>query len=684
MLSVKPKISSVVTKQIPEFIKEQYQTYVSFIEAYYEFLESQNNSVNSIIRNLEELRNVDSTFDDYVKYLSSEFLTGIPEFALSDKRYLIKHIKDMYSSKGTPKSYDLLFRILYNETPEFAFPKEDVLRPSDGKWIKNSVLKANSITGNPLNLIGQTISQASSSASARVESVIELRTISLPIFLITINKETLIGEFSTTGNVTGSDNVDGSEIVISLDSCVIGVVLTNAGSYYSVGQLVSFFDVGSGVKVKIQVGTVRGGGLEGVYVEDPGIDYEVGELITFNETDTSGFGAKAVISEVDMGGGIVAISLLKAGQSYKSLPIALPPTSGSGSGAKLIAYGSQIGRIASLDILDAGFGYSSVPTATLPVNAIITGLSGSFTTDEIIENEMDELYTEAGENLITEAEDFLDSDYSASQDDLTAGVFDDYKSDIQLLSLTSVLPTGKFNVNDTILGDTSGVRAKILKLNQAEVEVTLGALSETTGFFRDSSGMVSEITKHIEDSFFYQDFSYVIKVGQSIETYRAIVKKLLHPAGMALFGEVELRTLLLGNLQLNSHFTDIFINKFLDMNMSQAGIHFELFKNQTNVPWLGHGISWLEKWKFFFQPYDNGTKGSADIGTDESNIGGIANTQIKDFANIIIGDVINNSGRQRPYCRDASIAYTQWLFTEDGFTLSTENDEAIYLETSLV
>jgi len=48
------------------------------------------------------------------------------------------------------------------------------------------------------------------------------------------------------------------------------------------------------------------------------------------------------------------------------------------------------------------------------------------------------------------------------------------------------------------------------------------------------------VKKYIQDSRYYQSFSYVIKTGQTIDFWRDSVKKLLHPAGFAFFGQVTI------------------------------------------------------------------------------------------------------------------------------------------------
>jgi hypothetical protein len=46
---------------------------------------------------------------------------------------------------------------------------------------------------------------------------------------------------------------------------------------------------------------------------------------------------------------------------------------------------------------------------------------------------------------------------------------------------------------------------------------------------------------YIQDSRYYQAFSYVLKIDEQLESYKSIVKTLIHPTGMALFGEYDIR-----------------------------------------------------------------------------------------------------------------------------------------------
>ena len=76
---------------------------------------------------------------------------------------------------------------------------------------------------------------------------------------------------------------------------------------------------------------------------------------------------------------------------------------------------------------------------------------------------------------------------------------------------------------------------------QAIVNAVIGPLCVTSGDFRDQRSFASADNR-ITDSYLWQDYSYVIKVGRYIDEWRKIVKKVLHPAGLMMFGEYSVVT----------------------------------------------------------------------------------------------------------------------------------------------
>ena len=87
------------------------------------------------------------------------------------------------------------------------------------------------------------------------------------------------------------------------------------------------------------------------------------------------------------------------------------------------------------------------------------------------------------------------------------------------------------------------------KINPCTARGKVGGSALLDGNYTNDTGFPSVTSQRIHDGLVYQDFSYKIKVGKSINDYRSIVKSLLSPAGTIFFGEVSIRQLVDGSAE---------------------------------------------------------------------------------------------------------------------------------------
>ena len=106
------------------------------------------------------------------------------------------------------------------------------------------------------------------------------------------------------------------------------------------------------------------------------------------------------------------------------------------------------------------------------------------------------------------------------------------------------------DMDGVTITDTGGATGTVVDFGFANIVPTLGVDSELTGFYRNTDHHLSDGVIRLQDSFFYQDFSYEIRIGQSIENYMNELKKAVHPAGFAVFGRVTLASLITANIQV--------------------------------------------------------------------------------------------------------------------------------------
>lgn len=139
------KTSILINRQLPEFIRDEYPLFQSFLEAYYEFLQqkqgTQKNDLINVAKSLRTISDVDDSINDFENNFFNSFATLFPKDVSVDKALLIKKALPLYLSKGSEKSFQFLFRLLFGKEVDVIYPKDNILRASDGKWTTNKVLR---------------------------------------------------------------------------------------------------------------------------------------------------------------------------------------------------------------------------------------------------------------------------------------------------------------------------------------------------------------------------------------------------------------------------------------------------------------------------------------------------------------------------------------------------------------
>lgn len=292
MLQSTNKTSLLVPFQLPKFISEDpnYANFVLFVQAYYEWLEVQNNTLD-FSKNLLNYMDVDTTTEQFLQYYVNDFMSYFPQEILADKRKAIKIAKELYQSKGTPASYKFLFRVLYNSDVDFFYTKDAVLKASSGKWyvprsLKLATSDKNFLSIQNLRLFGQT-----SKSIAIVETAIYdgLKT---EVFISNIERVFQSGEnvivvdsanqpvYFLNGKIVPSGTA-GSE---TLSAQIVGQISqvnidpNNRGlSYQAKDPVVVYGGLNSNISgpigATVEVGSVTSGSIQRIAVASEGYGY---------------------------------------------------------------------------------------------------------------------------------------------------------------------------------------------------------------------------------------------------------------------------------------------------------------------------------------------------------------------------------------------------------------------------
>lgn len=161
-------ISTSVESQFPAFYREDGPAFVSFVKAYYQWLEQSDQALGKS-RNLFNTRDIDSTSVDFIEHFKKKYFADIPTAIQGDRKFLQKHILDIYRSKGSEEGVKLLFRLLFNEDVKVYIPSQDILKASDGIWVEPKYFE---ISNNPLNYLYQQkyVTGSTSGATAFVDN----------------------------------------------------------------------------------------------------------------------------------------------------------------------------------------------------------------------------------------------------------------------------------------------------------------------------------------------------------------------------------------------------------------------------------------------------------------------------------------------------------------------------------
>jgi len=281
MIENNHKTSLLVPSQLPEFIRDNpdYSKFVQFLQAYYEWME-QNGKVTERTKNLLNYKDVDKTSDEFIQYYVNDFLPNFPEDALADKRKLIKAAKQLYETKGTPASYQFLFRVLYNSDFDFFNTKEAVFKASSSEWFVAKSLRLASLDSNFANTANYRLFGETSQSIATIENTLQVNG-KTEVFISNIERLFQSGEFvrvvdNSNQPILFNGNPLRAKIVGQINQ--INIDPNNRGLLYEPGNPVIVYgglspEVENPIGAEAEVGSTTSGSIQRINVVNGGYGY---------------------------------------------------------------------------------------------------------------------------------------------------------------------------------------------------------------------------------------------------------------------------------------------------------------------------------------------------------------------------------------------------------------------------
>ena len=267
-------------------------------------------------------------------------------------------------------------------------------------------------------------------------------------------------------------------------------------------------------------------GGEVFYSETTAPNFTIGETVTSGSTtgrlvDHDIGASKLVIGKLQSTTDTTTFGVndIVTGQSSGATATVKENSFTTGVGARILPYGDNIGSVGKLRVIETGNHFNK--------SQGIPNFNHHFIIGRMSANPI------AGTTVTG----------SISGGTATVKSFNGDTGVITLEDITGFLKVGEH------VSTSDGKTFSILEGNPATVSAKNETISRIDGNYRSDEGFPSVTAQRIQDSKFYQDFSYVIKVGQSINQYRSVVKQLLNPAGTIFFGEVAISNLIDGSAE---------------------------------------------------------------------------------------------------------------------------------------
>ena len=97
-----------------------------------------------------------------------------------------------------------------------------------------------------------------------------------------------------------------------------------------------------------------------------------------------------------------------------------------------------------------------------------------------------------------------------------------------------------FSQKNVTITDSSGASGTIVKADIATATSSVATSATSEGSYTGINSLVGEDLIRVQDSYYYQDYSYEVQVGEAFGTYVNELKKAVHPAGFQPFGKVSI------------------------------------------------------------------------------------------------------------------------------------------------
>ena len=380
MADLKPKVSTVVTSQLPAYIRGAFEGYEEFVKLYYTWLEQSQNP-NYFLHYAMEEKDIDTASSVFADLHAKEFVKNYKNIKI-DRKLLVKHIKDFFRAKGSLPSFEMMFEVFYNEPVEVEWGRNTIIKPSDIEPDTKVIIYLDDVTGDLYKVEGSFLYQPSTGVRGFVDTVALVTVDGNSMYQVHLDETKLSGKFVDRVPVWAYYREDlllevGSRRIASgtVQSIVGGIEIINPGIQYKHGDPIEFIG-GTGTGALAYVDEVTTGGVSSIDITRTGTGYYVGDKV-YNHQNPNDLGE--VVGEVTRIDGYGAVlqpvlsldeyRIVDPGTGYQVGDILYYYPNPKQAAILKVTETKDTDLIYDVKIIDSGVGYRYVTLAVIDNNS---------------------------------------------------------------------------------------------------------------------------------------------------------------------------------------------------------------------------------------------------------------------------------------------------------------------------
>ena len=309
---------------------------------------------------------------------------------------------------------------------------------------------------------------------------------------------------------------------------------------------------GSGIITYTTTGQFAVGKINSFKVINLGLNYKKVPIVAGCDP-SSKFKAKATVLFDNNTNLITGVRIDNKGSNYVNPKIVIVNGDGRDATFNIVV---RNGEIFSITVKNPGRGYTFAPEIEIvegQVEAYVDSVSigvpqsvsiikngGAFHLDKTVSQNFKSKYVFS---LINFSGDYQKGEtviQLINGTEVARGIVSEWRQGSNLIKVEKVSGIFRIGYQVKSLRNPTVGTIKSVYVSGFEEEVT--SFYNNLGYYKSDRGRLGVSNQKLLDSYFYQDYSYVIKSKTPIDQWRDLIKSTTHPSGFKLFGQVDIET----------------------------------------------------------------------------------------------------------------------------------------------